>query len=151
MRSNSVLMLVVALMTCALTFAQAPRRAAIVEANGQLARSAPIYTLAESRVTDELTEKLASKPGFTVVDRASVDKIIKEQNFQNSDRSSSDTAVRIGKLLGAVQIVMVNVYDGGFTTHQEESGSTTKTIGTQTLRANVRLIDVESAVILAQP
>jgi TolB-like protein len=134
-------------MTCALTFAQAPRRVAIVEANGQLARSAPIYTLAESRVTDELTEKLASKPGFTVVDRASVDKIIKEQNFQNSDRSSSDTAVRIGKLLGVGQIVLVNMYDASLTTHQEGS----RNMGTQTLRVNVRMIDVETGVILAQP
>jgi hypothetical protein len=122
-----------------------------VEANGQLARSNAVFALAESQVTDQLTAKLAGKPGFTLIDRASIDKIIKEQNFQNSDRSSADTAVRIGKLLGAGQMVLVNVYDGGFTTHPEVSGNTTKTMGIQTLRANVRMIDVESGVILAQP
>ena len=151
MRRNSVLILVVALMTCSLTFAQAPRRLAIIEENGPMARSNPAFALAENQVADKLTAKLAGQPGITVIDRASVDKIIKEQNFQNSDRSSSDTAVRIGKLLGAGEIVMVNVYDGGFTTHNEQSGNTTKTIGTQTLRANARLIDVESGVILGQP
>ena len=151
MRSNSVLLLTLTLLVSSLALAQPARRLAVVEANGQLARSNAAFAFAESQVTDQLTAKLTGKPGITVIDRASIDKIIKEQNFQNSDRSSADTAVRIGKLLGAGQIVMVNVYDGGFTTHQEESGSTTKTIGTQTLRANVRLIDVESAVILAQP
>jgi len=151
MRSNSVLLLTLTLLVSSFTLAQPARRLAVVEANGQLARSNAAFAFAESQVTDQLTAKLTGKPGITVIDRASIDKIIKEQNFQNSDRSSADTAVRIGKLLGAGQIVMVNVYDGGFTTHQEESGSTTRTIGTQTLRANVRLIDVESAVILAQP
>src|SRR5580698_5183327 len=149
MRSNSVVLLTLTLLVSSLALAQ--RRLAVVEANGQMARSNPAFALAESQVTDQLTAKLTGKPGITVIDRASIDRIIKEQNFQNSDRSSADTAVRIGKLLGAGQIVMVNVYDGGFTTHQEESGNTSKTIGTQTLRANVRLIDVESAVILAQP
>jgi hypothetical protein len=151
MRSNSVVMLAFTLMACSLTFAQATRRLAIIEANGPMARSNAIFALAENQVADKLTAKLAGQPGITVIDRASVDKIIKEQNFQNSDRSSSDTAVRIGKLLGAGEIVLVNVYDGGFTTHNEQSGNTTKTIGTQTLRANARLIDVESGAILAEP
>jgi hypothetical protein len=151
MRSNSVVILGLTLMTCSLAFAQALRRVAIVEANGPLARSNAAFAFGENQVTDKLTAKLTGKPGITVIDRASVDKIMKEQNFQNSDRSSSDTAVRIGKLLGAAEIVLVNVYDGGFTTHNEQSGNTTKTIGTQTLRANARLIDVESGVILAEP
>jgi hypothetical protein len=116
-----------------------------------MARSVPAFAFAENQLTDKLTARLTGKPGLTVIDRASVDKIIKEQNFQNSDRSASDTAVRIGKLLGAAEIVLVNCYDGGFTTHQQASGNKTTTIGTQTLRANARLIDVESGVILAEP
>ena len=151
MRSNSVVLFALTLLVSSLTLAQSTRRVAIVEANGQLARTNAAFAFAENQLTDKLTAKLTGKPGLTVIDRASIDKIMKEQNFQNSDRSSSDTAVRIGKLLGAGQIVLVNVYDGGFTTHQEVSGNSTKTIGTQTLRANVRLIDVESAVILAEP
>jgi len=151
MRSNALGLAALILMGCSLGLAQPSRRVAVVEANGNLARAFPAFAFAENRVTDELTAKLTSQPGFTVIDRASVDKILKEQNFQNSDRSSGDTAVRIGKLLGAGQIVLVNVYDGGYTTHPEPSGNTTRTMGTQTLRVNVRLIDVETGVILAQP
>lgn len=150
MRSHSAVIFILTL-TCSLAFAQPTRRVAVVEANGPLARSNAAFALGENQVTDKLTAKLTGTPGILVIDRASVDKIIKEQNFQNSDRSSSDTAVRIGKLLGAGQIVLVNVYDGGFTTHPEVSGNTTKTIGTQTLRANAKLIDVESGAILADP
>lgn len=151
MRSNAAVLFTLTLITCSLAVAQPSRRVAIIEANGPMARSNQAFALAENQVADKLTARLAGQPGITVIDRASVDKIIKEQNFQNSDRSSSDTAVRIGKLLGAGQIVLVNVYDGGFTTHNEQSGNTTKTIGTQTLRANARLIDVESGVVLGEP
>lgn len=150
MRSICVALVALTLMVSSSAVAQS-RRLAVIEANGPMARSNGAFALAENQVTDKLTAKLTGKPGITIIDRASVDKIIKEQNFQNSDRSSSDTAVRIGKLLGAAQIVLVNVYDGGFTTHPEVSGNTTKTIGTQTLRANARLIDVESGVVLAEP
>ncbi len=107
--------------------------------------------LVESQLTDNLTAKLAGRAGITLVDRASIDQIIKEQNFQNSDRSSPDTAARIGKLLGVGQIVLVQVVDGSYTQHNDTAGNTTQTIGTVVLRADARLIDVETAVILAEP
>ena len=150
MRARVGFLLALMLMVAPWALGQA-RRLAIVEGNGSLARSNPAFATAESRVTDDLTAKLTGQPGLTLVDRASVDKILKEQNFQNSDRSSSDTAVRIGKLLGVGQIVLVNVYDASYTTHQEGSGGSTRTTGTVVLRANARMIDVETGVILAQP
>jgi hypothetical protein len=134
-----------------LAFSQPSRRLAIMTANGPAARSNGGIALVESQLTDDLTAKLAGRPGITLVDRASIDQIIKEQNFQNSDRSSPDTAAKIGKLLGVGQIVLVQVVDGSYTQHNETSGSTTQTIGTVVLRANARLIDVETAVILAEP
>lgn len=139
------------LMACPWALSQPARRLAIVEANGQLARSNQVAALAENQLADGVTGQLAGKPGITLIDRASIDRILKEQNFQNSDRSSPDTAVRIGKLLGVGQMVLVNVYDLNYTTHQESSGNTTRTTGTMVLRANLRVIDVETAVILAQP
>lgn len=42
----------------------------------------------------------------TVVDRSSIDKIIKEQQFQATDLADESTAVRIGKLAGADIIVV---------------------------------------------
>jgi Curli production assembly/transport component CsgG len=132
------------LLTCCCVHGQSGKRIAILQANDQFQPS-------EGRVTDSITAKLAGKPGLMVIDRASIDKLLKEQNFQNSDRSSPETAVRIGKILGAGQIVMVQVYDAKFTTHTDKSGSTTTNTGTVVLQANARTIDVESAVILGQP
>ena len=151
MRSTLGMALALILAASSLTFAEVPRRLAVVAANGPVARAIPIWAYAELQVTDALTAKLTSQPGLTLIDRATIDKIIQEQNFQNSDRSSSDTAVRIGKLLGAEEIVTVDVYDGGYTTHQEGSGNSLRTIGTQVLRVRTRLLDVESGTILAAP
>jgi hypothetical protein len=135
----------------AVVFGQPARRLAIVEANGPAARSNGGIALVESRLTDELTAKLAGRPGLTLVDRASIDRILKEQNFQNSDRSSADTAVRIGKLLGVGQMLLVQVVNASYTQHQEGSGNTVQTIGTVALRANARMVDVETGVILSEP
>ena len=129
---------------CPSLFAQPPRRIAILPADGHFAQ-------VETMVSDDLTGKLAGTSGVSIIDRASIDKILKEQNFQNSDRSSADTAVRIGKLVGAGQIVLVQVPSASYTGHQETSGDTTKNIGTVVLQANARVIDVETAVILGQP
>lgn len=125
-------------------FAQVARRIAILPANGKFGQ-------VETLVSDNLTGKLAGSGGVTIIDRASIDKILKEQNFQNSDRSSLDTAARIGKLVGAGQIVLVQAPSASYTGHQETSGDTTKNIGTVVLQVNARVIDVETAVILGQP
>jgi len=138
------------LMTCSLGWTQPARRLAIVPAHGAAGRP-PAYVHADNQITDGLTAKLAGQSAFTLVDRASVDKILQEQNFQNSDRSSSDTAARIGKLLGVAQIVLVNVYDFNYSTNQVKSGSSTRTNGTITARVTAKMIDVETAVIVMEP
>jgi hypothetical protein len=151
MRSKFLFLSALILMTCTCASGWAQRRLAIVEANGAMARTTPGFALAESLLTNDLSAKMTGKPGFELVDRAGINTILKEQNFQNSDRSSADTAVRIGKLLGVSQIVLVNVDNCSYTTHTETSGNKTQTIGTIVLRANVRMLDVESGVVLAQP
>jgi hypothetical protein len=123
---------------------QAGKRIAILQANGH-------FPGPESRVTDSLTSDMVGKPGVAVIDRASVERILKEQNFQNSDRSSADSAVRIGKLVGAGQIILVEVLDASYSTKQDKQPGTQTTTGSIVLNANARLIDVETAVILAQP
>jgi hypothetical protein len=120
------------------------KRIAILPANGHFGGQ-------ESRLADSLTSAMVGRPGVAVIDRASVDRILKEQNFQNSDRSSADSAVRIGKLVGAGHIIVVEVQDAAYTTKQDKQNGTTTTTGTVVLSAIARLIDVETAVILAQP
>jgi hypothetical protein len=120
------------------------RRIAILPANGHFGGQ-------ESRLADSLTSAMVGKPGIAVIDRASVDRILKEQNFQNSDRSSADSAVRIGKLVGAGHIIVVEVPDAGYTTKQDKQPGTVTTTGGVFLDGVARLIAVETAVIVAQP
>jgi hypothetical protein len=128
--------------TCA--WGQTVQRMAIVASGGH-------FGAQETRLADELTTDMVGKPTVAIIDRASLDRIIKEQNFQNSDRASADSAVRIGKLAGASDIVIVQVANADYSTKQEKSGSTTTVTGSVLLSASARLINVETAVILAQP
>jgi curli biogenesis system outer membrane secretion channel CsgG len=54
---------------------------------------------------DELTSLLVNENKFIVVDRRSLDAIRYEQYFQRSGDVGDDTAVSIGKLLGADVII----------------------------------------------
>jgi hypothetical protein len=122
-----------------------------MSANGKLARSNPVFAAGEDRVTDALTSKLAGSPGVTLVDRASLEKIFEEQNLRYSDRSSPATVAKIGKLLGAGQIVLVQLIAASQGTHQENSGMKLKTIGAVQADTRAQIVDVETAEILAQP
>jgi hypothetical protein len=145
MRLKNALPIILILFFCPALFAQQPaRRIAILSAYDK-------YAEIENHIADNITGKMAGTGGITIIDRASTERILKEQNFQNSDRSSLDTAARIGKLIGVGQIVLVQVGSGSYTGHQETDGSTTKNIGTVVLQADARVIDVETAVILGQP
>ena len=153
MRSRFLSLLPVVIAASSLLgLAQPARRIAVMEANGQLERTFPILAFIETNVTNALTSKLTGQPGLIVIDRASVDKLLKEQNFQNSDRSSSEAAAKIGKLLGTEQIVLVQLDSASYTTHDTtEAGNTIRTTGTVILAATARLIDVETGVILTSP
>lgn len=131
-------------MSTVCAWSQAGQRIAILSAGGH-------FGAQEARLVDELTTNLVGKPGVAVIDRGSIDRIIKEQNFQNSDRASADTATRIGKLAGAGEIVIVEVVNADYSVRQQKSGSTTTSTGSVVLSANARLINVETAVILAEP
>jgi hypothetical protein len=131
--------------------AQPAKRIAIIAGNGPLERTIPGYAIGENRMVGALTGKLAGKPGITLIAQTDVDMLLKTQNFENSDRSSPETAARIGRLLGAAQIVLANYTNGSQSSHQEISGASTKVIASVEAEGNVRLIDVETGAILAQP
>ena len=128
-----------------------PKRIAVVPANGPFAKANVAVAMGENRAAEALASKLNEKPGIVIIDRAHVDELIKEQNFQNMDRSSSDSAAKIGKLVGAGQIVMVEIVGATQSTRQERTATSLKTIGTITAEVTARAIDVESGVVLAQP
>jgi Curli production assembly/transport component CsgG len=131
--------------------AQPARRIAIIAGNGALEQAMPIYKIGENRLTLSLTGKLAGMPEIALIAQTDVDLLLRTQNFENSDRSSTETAAHIGKLLGASQIVLVNFTSGMQSQHREDSPVSTKVIATVQAEGNARLIDVETGAILAQP
>jgi hypothetical protein len=82
-------------------------------------------------ITNEL-EFLMVNRGFTIVDRKQLDKIRQEQNFQLSGEINDDTAVSIGKIVGANIII---------------TGSVTGTDATKRLR--LRALNTETAQVMA--
>jgi hypothetical protein len=150
-RSSCALALLLCQSLCHSLYAQPARRIAVIAGNGALEQAMPIYRIGENRLTLSLTGKLAGMPGITLIAQTDVDLLLKTQNFENSDRSSTQTAAHIGKLLGASQIVLVNFTSGVQSQHREDTPVSTKVIATVQADANARLIDVETGAILAQP
>ncbi len=151
MRLTKVLFALAFLLSLQVLHAQSAKRIAILAGNGPLERTIPGYAIGENRLVGALTGKLAGQPGITLIAQTDIDMLLKTQNFENSDRSSPETAARIGRLLGAAQIVQANYTNGSQSSHQEVSGGTTKVIASVEAEGNVRLIDVETGQILAQP
>ena len=64
-------------------------------------------------LTDRLTTKMISLDKYQVVERNNMDKILKEQKFQNSGCTDSECAVEIGQLLNTDFIVIGSVSEFG--------------------------------------
>ena len=131
--------------------AQPAKRIAVIAANGLLERANPLFAIGEERLTEALKGKLASLPGVALVAQGDLDTILKTQNLQNSDRASGETASRIGRILNAQGIILVNFVNGSQSSHQENSRTSAKTIAVVEAEASARLVDVESAATIAQP
>jgi curli biogenesis system outer membrane secretion channel CsgG len=59
------------------------------------------------RGISDLAVKFLVKDGtYSVIERQQMDKILKEQNFSNSDRADPNSAAKIGKLLGVDAIIV---------------------------------------------
>ena len=131
-------------------FGQSGRRLAVISANGPVSRANGLWALGENRVTDSLRGKLTGQSGLTLIAQKDVETLLTTQNFEKSDRSSPDTAAKIGKLLGAQDIVLVDLISASQSSHVENSPTSTKTIATVEAEAGARLVDVESGEILSE-
>ena len=60
-----------------------------------------------------LEEQLVNDGKYTLVERNAIDKILKEQNFANSDRVDPSTAAKIGKILGVDAVVTGSITQFG--------------------------------------
>lgn len=60
-----------------------------------------------------LEQKLVQDAKYRVIDRNSLDKVLKEQNFSNSDRADASTAAKIGHILGVSAIITGSITQFG--------------------------------------
>jgi len=74
-----------------------------------------VYITAQDRSTTEYIagelEYIWVNAGFTIIDRSQLDRIRREQNFQMSGEVDDNTAVSIGKIIGA-NIIVTGRVDG---------------------------------------
>jgi len=64
-------------------------------------------------ISDLLVEKLVNGGSFSVIERKALDTIIQEQNLSNSDRFDSNSAAKIGRLLGVDAIITGSITQFG--------------------------------------
>ncbi|MGD0463713.1 MAG: CsgG/HfaB family protein [Tepidisphaeraceae bacterium] len=62
------------------------------------------------QVVDTLTATLSGEPGFTLVDRSTLDSILKEHELNLTGLVDADTAVHVGKLVGAQILVTGKIF-----------------------------------------
>jgi len=112
-------------------------------------------------ITDLLIDRLVNNGTYRVIERSALDKILKEQNFSNSDRADSNSAAKIGRVLGADTIVVGDITQfgrddkniGGAGSAFGHLGYGLGSVGVHKAKAVVaitaRMIDVNTGEILA--
>ena len=112
-------------------------------------------------ISDLIIDRLINDGTYRVIERRDLDKLLKEQNFSNSDRADARTAAKIGRLLGVDTIVTGditqfgrddrNIGGGGSFGHWDKYGL--GNVGVRKAKAVVgitaRMVDVNTGEILA--
>jgi len=73
-------------------------------------------------ITDLLVTDLVKDGTYSIIERAALDKILKEQNFSNSNRADPSSAAQIGKLLGVDYIIVGSITEFGNETQNRGVG-----------------------------
>jgi curli biogenesis system outer membrane secretion channel CsgG len=73
-------------------------------------------------ISDLLVTYLVKDGSYSVIERKSLDKILTEQNFSNSDRANPNSAAKIGKLLGVDAIIVGSITQFGNETKNTNLG-----------------------------
>ncbi len=64
-------------------------------------------------ISDILVDRLVSGGVYSVIERKALDKILAEQNMSNTDRFDSNSAAKIGRLLGVEAIIVGSITQFG--------------------------------------
>lgn len=110
--------------------AQRPTVAVMYFTNSAIVDNASYAPLSKGMAEMLITE-LAQNTGVRVVERDRLQSLIEEQNLQNSDRVDKETAVKMGKTLGARHMLM-----GSFVIDPKRN-----------MRIDVRAVNTETSVI----
>lgn len=112
-------------------------------------------------IADLLIDRLTNDGTFRVIERRDLDKILKEQNFSNSDRADNTTAAKIGRILGVDTIIVGDITQFGRDDRNTGAGGALSrwdkygigNVGVHKAKAVVgitaRMIDVNTGEILA--
>jgi curli biogenesis system outer membrane secretion channel CsgG len=111
-------------------------------------------------ISDLLVTDLVKDGTYSVIERKALDKILKEQNFSNSDRADPNSAARIGKLLGVDAIIVGSITQFGNETKNTNIGGGGGGFGgfglggvghkksKAIVAVTARLVDIDTAEIL---
>lgn len=112
-------------------------------------------------IADLLVDKLVESGVYSVIERKQLDKILAEQNFSNSDRADPNSAAKIGRILGVNAMIVgsitqfgrddksTNIGGIGRVTDRFGIGGVSKKESTAVVQITARMIDVNTAEILA--
>ena len=73
-------------------------------------------------IADLLVRNLVQDGTYSVIERKAMDKILAEQNFSNSDRANSNSAAKLGKILGVDAIIVGSITQFGNDTKNTNVG-----------------------------
>ncbi|MFW5996397.1 MAG: CsgG/HfaB family protein [Lentisphaeria bacterium] len=104
---------------------KSPDRIAVVDITGDIRGNAN-----KNQVEDFFVKELMGK-GYRVIERERVDKLLDEQDFQRSDRTSTDEAAKIGEVINVPAVAMVDV-----------------NVDDEKISLTGRMVDVESGEVL---
>jgi len=153
-------------MTCAAQPAAQKKRVAVLDFDYGTVRSYVSAIWGSDQdvgkgVADLLVQKLVQDGKYRVIERKQLEKILAEQNFNNSDRADPATASRIGKVLGVDAIIVgsitkfgrddknTTVGGGGWGLGKFGVGGVQKRDAKAVCGITARLIDTSTAEILA--
>jgi len=112
-------------------------------------------------ISDMLVEKLVNGGQYSVIERNALDKILKEQNFSNSDRADPTSAAKIGAILGVDAIIIgsitqfgrddqhTNVGGGGYGLGKFGLGGVGTSKAKAVVAISARIINTSTAEIMA--
>lgn len=114
-------------------------------------------------IADLLVDKLVEDGVYSVIERKELDRIIKEQNFSNSDRADPASAAKIARVLGVDAIVIGSITQFGNDDKKTDLGGgalggvtgrfgvagVRKSKATAVVQITGRMIDTSTAEILA--